>query len=181
MLGIRQIFFTLLILLIIVASMFGCEDIKDNLTLFEKFGNGLDILSREGETDIWNMSVTKDGDTVTILESFYNRSSIYIGFALNGEELIANEPVPEFRYDGKMIGNLGHGGFLVDPEVPPTLMVYAVMQPGSYNNTIDELPDEFILDFTIREASGLKRTFEFKIPLERSDKEVTESSPGSKS
>jgi hypothetical protein len=42
----------------------GCED---NRTLFERYGNGLDILSRDGLTDKWDISVTQGEDTVSVL------------------------------------------------------------------------------------------------------------------
>ena len=158
-----------LVAAVIITFPLGCTD-QDNKTLFEKFGNGLDTLSSEGATDLWNMSVTKDGDTVTVLESFYNDSSIWIGFRLSGEELISNGTWALFYYNGEMIGAGSHGGIL-DEDVEKTWIQYKVMQPNSWFD-VGELPDEFILEFVVEEAKGLERTFEFKIPLKRSDREV---------
>ncbi len=158
------------VLVMIVLVLFSCSTSTTVPPLFQRFGNGLDTLSIEGHTDIRHMLVTRGDDTVTILETFYSKSSIYVGLELRGETLISSEPVFEFRYQDKAIGNLAHGGFLDDPQIPPTKLKYAVLQPNSDN--IDQLPDRFDLTFTVKELKGWKRVFEFVIPLQRSDCDV---------
>jgi len=154
------------LVVISVLTLFSCRPSETVPALFQRFGNGLDVLSIEGNTDIRHMSVIKGEDTVTILETFYNKSSIYVGLELRGDTLISSDPVFEFRYQDNAIGNLTHGGFLDDPQIPPTELRYAVLQPNSDN--IYQLPDRFDLTFTVKELKGWKRVFEFVIPLQRS-------------
>ena len=121
---------------------------------------------------------TSDTKWRPIMETFYNESSIYVGFKLEGEALIKNEPAFEFFWDGKAIGSSGHGSFLNDQDVYTTWLLYGVMQPSEWYD-FSQLPEEFTLDFIIRETSGPKRKFEFKIPMKRSDREVVKPYPRS--
>jgi len=57
------------------------------------------------------------------------------------------------------------------------------MQPNLYGDAdaISRLPDEFVLHFKVEETEGWKRTFDFDIPLKRSDREVIPVNPGQES
>lgn len=155
-------------LLLIVISA-GCEGNK-NKNLFERAW-GLETLSINGETTLWDITVSKGDVSVTILETFYNDSHLYIGFRLEGEDLINSDTAFVFSYDGEQLGKSAHGPMHDDFSQTPWRR-YHILSPSSLSTQINELPDEFTLHFRVFEQSGMQREFEFDIPLKRSEKEI---------
>ncbi len=172
----------MLVLLVILSVLLvtpACKE--DERTIFEKYGHwkGLETISKEGATDVWDMSVTKEGDAVSVLESFYNESDIWVGLMLEGDNIVRGDCAFSFSYNGTVIGNGVHGGGIDSLKSEPPRR-YFIMQPNLYGDmyTISKLPDEFVLHFKVEETGGWKRTFDFDIPLIRSDREVIPVNPG---
>ena len=159
--------FTISAIVLLTMPFFtGCEDKR---TLFEHSFK-LEILSSEGETDIRNISVSKDDDTVTVLETFYNQDDIWVGFELRGRRLIESNPAFIFSFNGTQMGHGAHGAGINDFDSDPETLHYILSPSSSFD--VRELPDEFVLQFQVREQDGLQRVFDFDLPLQRSDKEV---------
>ena len=144
---------------------------EDHRTLFERFGQGLAPLSKQGATSRWNMAVTQRGDTVRVLETFYSHADIWVGVEFDDVDL--DDTGWHFSFDGKAIGTGGVGGTILSGDGKPSA-TYFVLSPGLYGDvdTIPGLPDEFTLQFGVQERGGWERVFEFEIPLKRSDREV---------
>lgn len=146
----------------------GCNQVDDR-PLFQRFGNGVDTVSAEGLTDIWNITGSIGSDNVTVVESFYNYDSIWVGLKIEGEELISHAAYNLFYYNGEMIGAGGHGGSLeVDME---NWIEETVRQPSSWAD-VSILPDEFTLELVVGDMKYQDRTTTFEIPLKRSDRKV---------
>ncbi|MBN2239102.1 MAG: hypothetical protein JW712_04960 [Dehalococcoidales bacterium] len=151
-----------------IAILPGCAG-PDTRPIFQRFGNGLPEISEDGESTLWNITGSLGSGQVTVLESFYNYDSIWIGFRVEGRELVTDWVYCSFYYDGKMIGTGAHGGGLqVDTE---NWIAEFVMQP-SHSADITGLPDAFRLEFVISNDSKLRETANFEIPLTRSQRQV---------
>jgi hypothetical protein len=146
----------------------GCTEV-DNRPLFQRFGNGIDTVSAEGLTDIWNMTGSIGSSNVTVVESFYNDDSIWVGLRIEGKELISHAVYSLFYYNGEMIGAGSHGGSLeVDRE---NWIEETVRQPSSLAD-VSVLPDEFTLELVVGDMKYQDMTTTFEIPLKRSDRKV---------
>lgn|GEM_PF-6282105 len=152
-------------------SFSGCSQ-TDNRPLFQRFGNGIDTLSAEGLTDIWDMTRILGSSNVTVVESLYNHDSIWVGLRIEGKELVSHATYSLFYYNGEMIGAGAHGGSLeVDTE---NRIEETVRQPSSWAD-VSVLPDEFTLELVVGDMKYQERTTMFEIPLKRSDRKVTRS------
>ncbi len=165
----RMIMLMAALIIVMTLLLPACGDSTDNRPLFQRFGNGIDTVSAEGLTDIWNMTGSIGNDNVTVVESFYNDDSIWVGYRVEGKELINHGTYSSFYYNGEMIGAGAHGGSLeVDRE---SWIEETVRQPSSWAD-VSGLPDEFILELIVGDMKYQDRTITFKIPLKRSDREV---------
>ena len=55
---------------------------------------------------------------VTVVESYYNEDSIWVGLRIEGEELVNHHVYSLFQVNGETIGAGSHGGSLeIDTEV----------------------------------------------------------------
>jgi hypothetical protein len=178
----KTVMSSLLVILSVLLVTSACKE--DERSIFEKYGHweGLETISKEGATDVWEISVNKDGDAVSVLESFYNESDIWVGLMLEGDNIVRSDCAFSFSYNGTVIGNGVHGGAIDSLKSEPPRR-YFIMQPNLYGDAdaISRLPDEFVLHFKVEETEGWKRTFDFDIPLKRSDREVIPVNPGQES
>jgi hypothetical protein len=166
----KLLFFVLIISSLLTPFLLfsGCNE-ADNRSLFQRFGNGIDTISAEGLSDVWNMTGNISSSNVTVVESFYNYDSIWVGLRIEGEELISHAAYSLFYYNGEMIGAGGHGGSLeVDTE---NWIEETIRQPSSWAD-VSALPDEFILELVVGDMKYQERTTTFEIPLKRSDRKV---------
>jgi hypothetical protein len=115
------------------------------------------------------MTRTLGSSNVTVVESFYNDDSIWVGLRVEGKELISHSFYSTFYYNGEMIGAGSHGGSLeVDRE---NWIEETVRQPSSWAD-ISALPDEFVLELVVGDMKYQERTTAFEIPLKRIDRKV---------
>lgn len=130
--------------------------------IFENFGdNGLKTLSEKGVTTPSDIAVTKDGDTITVKESYYDKSRISIGLILKGSKLYENGLEYFFYYNGEQFKTGVYGGTTQEKDG----CRYVVMNA----DTFSELPDKFNLKLVVKESTAAKRDFEFNIPLDRTN------------
>lgn len=165
----RIIMLTVTLMIVMTLLLPACGENTDNRPLFQRFGNGIDTVSAEGLTNIWNMTGSIGDDNVTVVESFYNDDSIWIGLKIGGKGLISHGIYSSFYYNGEKIGAGAHGGSLeVDTE---NWIEGTVRQPSSWAD-VSGLPDEFMLELIVGDMKYQERTTTFEIPLKRSDRDV---------
>ncbi len=159
----------LLLVLLTCILITGCN--QEPGRLFEH-SPGLDALSRAGDTTILDMEQSRAGMSVTVLETYYNSSAIYVGYVVTGQDQFDYHTVCTWRIDGQIIGDGGsHGAVVEMPDSSPGRR-YFIMSLSAAQAEIAALPDEFTLEFTVFEQEGEKREVTFELPLKRGEKEV---------
>ncbi|EPR08071.1 DUF4179 domain-containing protein [Ruminiclostridium papyrosolvens] len=120
---------------------------------------GLKTVSKEGLTNFTGMEVTKQNGTVSINEIYYDKSGISFGLALKGVNPYTSSLQYLLYYKDKLISGSLNGGIKDEPKG-----VYLISLKTSVPN---DLPDTFNLKLIVKESTGLKREFEFHVPVSR--------------
>ncbi len=156
---------------ILVMGMFGTACVSSSAaealskipfvgSIFLQFtDNGLKSVSENGLTSLPYLEVTKQGSTVTLQEIYYDKSGISFGLAFKGMNIYESAPKFSLYYKGKLISG-SVTGEINEESKDICLMTGKTDIPSN-------LPDSFELKLIVKESTGLKREFEFNLPISR--------------